>query len=132
MRVTLAVLADGVNVTVDAKLNLLGVFDQVRWTPPQTLVPMMYAVFLVEPEEGEYETEHDFHLSLDNPEGEEILRTPAAHTVVPPRPAIGRIRMNQIAGFGGIQFPHPGVYHVTLHMDDDHFVHSIELPVVPL
>src|SRR5215470_16695608 len=106
MEVTLAVLADGANLSREGKLNLLGIFDTICARTFPTTHPQMQLVLRFEagPEEagGTRAIEVQF-LAAD---GRVLFRIPGALTVQA-RAFGDRVRMDQILTLNNVQLEQP-------------------------
>ncbi len=78
MEVTLAVLADYANATVDGKLNIMGVFDVVRTPTLPTRIRQMGLVFTVKGHNAERDQLHDIQIIIQDPDGRTIARLQGA------------------------------------------------------
>jgi hypothetical protein len=112
MKVALAVLADFASVTQDGKLNILGIFHEVK--PPflPFPFPQMFLVASFEAEPADYGKHHSIRVILrrKNDDGTEILSLDGEmQTPNPTRPgATGYV--NQVVGLSGVTFERAGDY----------------------
>jgi hypothetical protein len=109
MDVTLAVLADGANVSREGKLNLLGIFDTIFARAFPITHPQMQLVLRFEADPGESGSRRDVEVQLVAPDGRVLFRLPGAMTVQQ-RATGDRVRMDQILTLNNVQLEHPGRY----------------------
>ena len=125
MEVTLAVLADGANLSREGKLNLLGIFDTICARTFPTTHPQMQLVLRFEagPEEagGTRAIEVQFLAADDRV----LFRIPGALTVQA-RAFGDRVRMDQILTLNNVQLEQPGRYRFQI------VVEGVPRAVVPL
>jgi hypothetical protein len=118
MDVTLAVLADGANVTQDGKLNILGVFHALGAQSYPATHPQMYLVVCFEATRSEEGKNKKVEIQLADDDGQKLFAVEAA--VLVPQGAPGqRIRMNQILALNNVRFPKPGDYVFNILVGDD-------------
>jgi hypothetical protein len=129
VKVILAAMADYANQTGEGKLNIIGLFGQVNWTGPDSTVPIMSVVFVLEPDEDDYGQVRHLALKFQSPDGTEFLQPLRSQTTVPPRPDVGRILLNQQITLVATAFPVSGMHAFVLEMDD-RAIYRLEFPVI--
>jgi hypothetical protein len=119
MEVTLAVLADGANVTQDGKLNILGIFHALGAQSYPATHPQMFLVVCFEATRSEEGKNKKVEIQLADDDGQKLFAVEAAVHI--PQGAPGqRIRMNQILALNNVRFPKPGDYVFNILIGDDH------------
>ena len=128
MEAKLAVLADYASVSIDNKLNILGVFHEVNSPVLPVTVPQMYLVVSFEAEPAEYGKHLLAHiiLSEERGNGEPLLRLEGLAEVPRPTRPGDRAYSNQVIGLTGVTFERPGDYRFSI------LVENREVTVVPL
>lgn len=129
MKVALALTADYANTTPDAKLNIGGLFLRLPWQGESTVIPMMYAVFVIDIEPQDYGTHRRFGTVIKSPSGEQVTPLVEGAVTIPKVPEGDSLQMNQVVSMTQMRFPEPGVYSVTLLVDGEEF-HRHTLHVV--
>jgi len=132
MRVAMALKADYANVTIDGKLNILGVFSEVN--PPQLpfVLPMMSIIIFLEADPGDYGVQKTIRLDLQNPNGRNVL-PPLDFTVDVPAPASDQrpVSITQVTGLTSLVLQDPGEYRFVVSSQDqqiDSFPMTVNTP----
>jgi hypothetical protein len=119
MKTLLFLTADYANLTVDNKVNILGIFNQINASNFPTLIPQFTLVVKVGLEPGEERKNRKFSVYLVGPDSnkekiklvENIFSFPEPNYNLDPEHAI-------IIGLQGMVFTSPGTYQFLLHVDD--------------
>jgi hypothetical protein len=109
MRVTLALLADGANISREGKLNLFGLFDTVFARSFPTTHPQMQLVVRFEADAGESGSTRNVEVQLVAADGRVLFRLPGTMTVQP--------RMDHILTVNNLQLEAPGAYRFHVLVD---------------
>ena len=112
------VLCDFASLGEDGKLNLLGIFTDVRPPALPYVVMQMSVVVVYEVgPEGLPEPFPPLSISLRDPLGQPMFTVDTPVVVRPPRhpPAPGRERVNHLTGFVGLQLPMAGEYQFEIN-----------------
>lgn len=118
MDVTLALLADGANVTQDGKLNILGVFNALGAVTFPAAHPQMYLVMRFEATRAEEGKTKQVEIQLADSDGSKLFGV--VTTLVVPQGVPGQpIRMNHILALNGVRFPKSGDYVFNILVGDD-------------
>jgi len=117
MDVTLALLADGANVSREGKLNLLGVFDTIFARSFPTTHPQMQLVLRFEAEASEAGGRREVEVRFVAADGRVVFRLPGAVMVQQHHGAGDRVRMDQILMLNNVQLEAPGRYHFQVVLD---------------
>ncbi|MGA2820308.1 MAG: hypothetical protein ABSF61_06605 [Anaerolineales bacterium] len=133
MRVILFVAADWANVTNDQKLNVMGIFNEIRAIKFPTRVPSMHLVVKLVPELGESGQTRNLTVKLRDPDGNDMM---AASAEIPvPEPQGGaRPEINFILGLKDLVFPKAGPYQFVAMIDKDFkgdlpiYIREVEAP----
>jgi hypothetical protein len=118
MEVTLAVLADGANVSQDGKLNILGVFNALGATMFPVMHPQMYLVLRFEATRAEEGKTKKVEIQLADSDGTKLFAI-GSNLMVPPGAPGQPIRMNHILAMNGVRFPKAGDYVFNILVGDD-------------
>lgn len=113
MNVTLAVLADFANKSVDGKLNILGVFDTIYAESYPAVHPEMKLVIRFEMHPAETEEAKKVQIQLRNDRGAKLSEVAADLQVqVPPgvRGAGEMVTADIILSLAGLPIDQPGTY----------------------
>jgi hypothetical protein len=116
MDVTLALLADGANVSREGKLNLLGLFDTIFARSFPTTHPQMQLVLRFEAEASEAGARREVEVRFLAADGRVLFRLPGA-VMVQQRGAGDRVRMDQILMLNNVQLEAPGRYRFQVVLD---------------
>jgi hypothetical protein len=109
MEVPLAVLADAANVSVEGKLNIFGIFNNISAGNFPALHPHMKLVVAFEADRAEAEKLKDVEIHLQDSDGKDLLMIRGQFTV--PKGTPGKtIRINHAFPLSGIVFPKPDEY----------------------
>jgi len=130
MRLLLFVAADCANITADNKLNVMGVFNEIRAAQFPARHPSIHLVVKLAAELGEYGQKRDLTVHLQAPDGEPILSLTGQVEV--PRPAGGtRPEVNAIFSIRDVVFQKPGPYQFVVLVDKD-FKGDLPISVIRL
>ena len=131
MKVVLAALADGANVSDMGKMNVLGVFNSIFAVETPTVVPLCYLAVVLRPKEDEKGASWPFQVVLRDPDARPVFSLPqGAAFEVPQSPGGARIDVNLVIALGGLQFPRFGDYELEFAAGEAR--HAIELVVQPI
>jgi len=119
MNVTLALLADGANVTPDGKLNVLGIFNALGAGAFPVTHPQMFLVLRFEASLAESGKQKKVEIQLADEDGKKLFAI-NANLVVPKGAPGAPVRMNHILSLNGIQFQKPGDYAFNVLIADEH------------
>ena len=90
MEISLALLADAANVSQQGKLNILGVFDQLRCSQFPCSHPTMVLVLQLHAGPAEYDEQKEIIIRLVDEDGRRLLEVKANLTVQRRAPACAR------------------------------------------
>ena len=128
MDVSLALLADGANVSSDGKLNILGIFNALGASAFPVVHPQMALVLRFEATRAEAGKSRQVELQLSDPDGKKLFQI-SAQLVIPTGAPGGPIRLNHILMLNNIQFPRAGDYVFNILVGDDQKA-AVELRIV--
>ena len=118
MRVTLALLADGANVSREGKLNILGVFDTVFSRTFPTTHAQMQLVIRFEAESAEAGATRNVEVQFVGEDDHAVFRLPGAITVQ--QSVLGdTVRLEHILTLTNLQLDQPGRYRFHIMVDGD-------------
>lgn len=116
MEIRFALLADSANVSVEGKLNVIGIFDRVG--AKQFPATHMTSVLVVSLEAHRTEAgPHELRILFVDADGNPLMEMKAGMTFVPPEGAAALIRVNQILPVPMIPLPAPGDYSFDISID---------------
>jgi hypothetical protein len=121
VKVTLAVLADYANVSREGKLNIMGIFDQIRAARVPAQHPSMQLVLRIEAEQVELGREHKIEIRCMDSDGEDVFRIEGGFIPHrPPNPLAGRpAGMNHVVGINNLTFKKFGGHTFSIFIDND-------------
>lgn len=119
--VKVALLCDYALTGMDQRLSLIGIFNNINFPSLPAAYPQFFVVFVLNLERAE----HEVHLGIVNPTGQQML--PDAEPVNVDVEVPGA-ETNLVIGFNNIQFDRPGIYQVQLFVNG-RLAHSIPLNV---
>jgi len=117
MRVVLALLADAANRSEEGKLNVLGVFTNIRATEFPARHPQMQMVLELEASAAEVGREKKLEVDVMDEDGEKIAEFDANLTVPPPKVAGQRVHMQLSLKIVDMVFPKSGTYQFSVLID---------------
>ena len=116
MRVTLALLADGANVSREGKLNILGVFDTLFSRTFPITHPQMQLVIRLEADATEVGRTRALEVRFASEDGRILFRVPGSMTIGRP-PLGGGVRLEHILTLNNVQVEAPGLYRFDILVD---------------
>lgn len=118
MKVTLALLADGANVSREGKLNILGVFDTIHAKSFPVAHAQMRLVLRMEASPAELGKKHDIEIKLMDEDGVAVLGIKGQVT---PRgaPPGHPLKMDQVVSLNNVAFKKAGRYEFAILIDND-------------
>lgn len=130
MKIPFAVFADYVNATADGKVNVIGMFDEIRSAKEQR-AHQFFLLYRVEASRDEVLKPVDLVARLEYPDGSEAFRFNsqlqfAGAGKSPPETVF---RANVTICIQGLRLAQEGVYHMGLSFAGTE-VHRVPLPVV--
>ena len=117
MDVTLALLADGANVSREGKLNVFGIFDTIFARAFPTTHPQMQLVLRFEADADEG-GRRDVEVQFVTADGRVLFRLPGAVSVQQ-RVAGDRTRIDHILSLNNVQLEHAGRYRFNVVVDGE-------------
>lgn len=128
MQVALLLAADYANVAQGGKLNVMGIFDNIRAQTFPARHASMHLVVKLASDPGEGGQMRAITILLLNEDGGEMLRM-SQDIEVPPHSGGRRPEMNFIMELRDVVFPTPGIYEFVVQVDRDtkatHPIHLI-------
>jgi hypothetical protein len=118
MQVTLLLAADYANVAQGGKLNVMGIFDNIRAHRFPARHAMMHVVIKLAAELGESNETRTITLKLVDQDGTEIMKM-SQNVQVPPITGGRRPELNMIMGLQDVKFPEPGTFEFVVLVDKD-------------
>lgn len=119
--VKVGLLCDYALTGMDQRLSLIGLFNNINFPSLPAAYPQFFVVFVLNLDRAQ----HEVHLGIVNPTGQQML--PDAEPVSVDVEVPGA-ETNLVIGFNNIQFDRPGIYQVQLFVNA-RLVHSIPLNV---
>jgi hypothetical protein len=118
MRVTLALLADGANVSREGKLNILGVFDTLFARTFPTTHAQMQLVLRFEAETREEVTTPRLEVQFVSEDDRVLFRLPGTMTVGQGARG-GTVRLEHVLTLANLQLDAPGRYRFDVVVDGE-------------
>jgi hypothetical protein len=115
MHVRIAVLADFASLTIDQKLNVLGVFRTINSTQAPVQHPQFKLILQLEFNSSETGT-RQIKIELVDEDGKEMFSISGVMTIERP-PDGSNFLINQILDFAGLSFPKFGDYEFRILLD---------------
>ena len=109
MDVPLAVLADASNISIEGKLNIFGIFNNISAANFPALHPHMQLVVAFETDIAEANKLKDVEIQLKDSDGKDLLMIRGQFTVPIGKPG-KKVRINHSFPLSGIVFPKPDGY----------------------
>lgn len=119
MRLILLLAADYANVTRDAKLNVMGVFNEIRAPTFPARHSSMHLVVKLGAELGEYGQTRQLTVKLLDADGGTIMSL-TGPLEIPKAEGGVRPEVNAILELKDVVFPKPGPYQFVVMVDKDH------------
>ena len=125
----MALLADYANVTKEGKLNVLGIFHQLRVARLPAQHPSMQLILMLEGNRGDADREQKIELRLMAPSGKDVFKMDGTFLIKDPEHRWTTIRSNQILQIHGLTFHEAGghIFYVYLN---NHQETAVALEVV--
>jgi hypothetical protein len=118
MKVTVAVLADYTNVSKEGKLNILGIFDEVRGPRTPLRHPEMKLVLRLEVELAELNRKHSIEVRCMDADGVSLIELNGEFAIRKAQEGMGTTAsVNHVLGFQNIVFPHFGTFTFSVFID---------------
>ncbi|MBI4671517.1 MAG: hypothetical protein HY741_07605 [Chloroflexi bacterium] len=115
MQLRIAAIADYVNITGNGKLNIMGIFSQIRATAVPVIHPQMQVVFQIAFEPSEAGQRH-VRISLHDLDGTEVIEI-SGTMEIPNFDGPDPLVVNQLLPLMNVVFPHFGSYEFTIEID---------------
>lgn len=128
MQVALLLAADYANVAQGGKLNVMGIFDNIRAQTFPARHASMHLVVKLAADPGEGGQTRTITILLVDEDGGEMMRM-SNDLQVPPQTGGRRPEMNFIMELRDLMFPRPGTYEFAVQVDRDtkatHAIHVL-------
>jgi hypothetical protein len=120
MNLDFQAVCDYASLTVDGKVNIMGIFQEINPPGYPCSVASLFVVVSFKAFPGEYESEKSIKLVLVDPDGRELM-TAMGDPIKVPRPAKpgGESRINQIFGLQGVPFARYGPHSFEIMVEND-------------
>lgn len=118
MNITKALLADYANVSVEGKLNVLGIFTAIGALNFPATHPQMHLVFMWEASPIEVGKRKKIQMTLSDGDGNKLLVI-GGEMVIPKGTPGQQIHGNQIIALPNIRFEKPGLYVFHISVNED-------------
>jgi hypothetical protein len=120
MELEIAVLTDAFNMSVDGKLNLLGVFTRIFAPSAPAIHPMMFVVTQFVAAPTERGSNQNIRFTLIDEDGKQLFTSGEIAAVVPDNPNDLNPVLNIVAGIGGVTFQNFGRYGLHILVNGTH------------
>jgi hypothetical protein len=120
MKVTLALVCDYANVTIENKLNILGIFQEMNPPAVPFVMPQMFLVMSFRASAAEVPATRKITVSLLNDDEDEIFRAEQTVEIAKPiRPGAVAV-FNTVLGLQGLAFAKAGdhAFHILIDGDE--------------
>lgn len=114
MDVTLAVLCDYATISVDGKLNILGIFDRLDPAALPATIPQMFVVSMYDAASVEAGSSKALRIVMTEQDGKEVFSADQTVVVPAPRAPGERVLMSHVMGISGLVVPRPGDYAIHI------------------
>ena len=118
MNISLALLADGANISQEGKLNILGIFDRVNAKSLPVVHPQMQLVLTIEADRAEAEREHKFEIQLIDSDGARLFGIEGQMKFAAPPPG-ERIKINHTTQLNNVKFERFGTYEFKILINNE-------------
>jgi len=119
MEVSILLVADYANVTLDGKLNIMGVFHNINALSFPAAHPEMHLITQLKAGPAEYERAFTLEIKLIDEDATETLVDESFDLVVPRGTAGQSVYMNHLLRMVNVRFPKPGTYQFSVLVDRD-------------
>jgi hypothetical protein len=117
MDVKLAVLADYASISLEGKLNIMGIFDEINAPSLPVILPIFYVVVSYSTRATEFDADKNLEIALQTEDGRVLVRLQQpVHVPRPPRPG-ARGTVNQVHALAGLPFENEGSYQFVISVD---------------
>jgi len=119
MKLLFLLAADYANVADGGKLNVMGIFQEIKAVTFPARHSSMHLVIKLAAELGEYGDTRTLNVKLRDPDGNEIMSISGAINI--PKSSSGRVpEVNTILQIKDLIFPKPGPYQFVVLVDKDY------------
>lgn len=117
MELKFAVLADSANVSIEGKMNLLGVFDEINAPKFPVVHAQMTLALRIEAHPSEV-GDHQVRVRIADEDGEPIVPELGVPFKVQKKPGVAMAAPSAIIlQLNGVKFPKPGAYSIDILID---------------
>lgn len=128
VQITLALLADGANISREGKLNILGIFDRISTQNLPTMHPQMQLIMTIEADRGDADREHQLGIELTDADDSKLFSMSGNIKFASP-PSGEQIRINHIIQLNNLRFEHFGIYEFKILINNE-ICKSVPLNVI--
>lgn len=119
MELTLLLAADYANTTADGKLNVMGIFKNIKTLKFPAVQPEMYLVMQLEASPAEYGRTFNLRVKLLDEDAVKSLVNINIKRTVPHGKGGHVVHQNVLARLNGVRFPTAGTYEFSVLVDND-------------
>ncbi|HEY1389531.1 MAG TPA: hypothetical protein VGF38_13390 [Ktedonobacterales bacterium] len=129
MKVPFAVLADYASISIDGKLNAMGIFNIVFMASAPAVHPRMYIAWLFQHEEEDRGVSHHLEVTLRDPDGTVLFGVESDAQIPDAIPL--PLTTPHVVEITGTRFEQFGEYAFSIELDGEQ-VANVPLRVAPL
>jgi hypothetical protein len=118
MKVMLAVVADAANISVDDKLNILGIFQSLSASSVPARHPQMVVVVCLTAEPSERGRSYNMDVVMVDEDGKTVQQFPPMPFTVPPEGPSRSTTIRALAEIRDLIFPKFGEYTLDILVDN--------------
>lgn len=130
IKISLALLADGANISREGKLNILGIFDRISAQSLPAMHPQMQLIMVIEADRGDADKEHLLGIELIDADGKKLLSMAGNIKFSSPPPG-EQVRINHIIQLNNLRFEHLGNFEFKILINNE-VRKSVPLHVIEL
>lgn len=119
MELSLLLAADYANTTADGKLNVMGIFKNIKTLRFPATQPEMYLVMQLEASPAEYDRAYTLSVKLLDEDAIKALVDININRTVPRGKDGQVVHQNVLARLNGVKFPRAGTYEFSVLVDND-------------
>lgn len=117
-KVPLALLADSANVSQEGKLNILGIFENIRCEQFPFRLPSLSLVFSVIGDSGDVGKPHELKVDFVNADGKSLLKVEGKVQFNQPAPGM-KPKVNQIININGLPIEGSGSHEFKIIINNE-------------
>lgn len=119
LKIILAVVSDAANISREGKLNITGIFHNIKTSRFPASHPSMVLVYIIESDRGDNQQTHTLKIDLIDEDGSLLIPSLQGKINFKAAETVKQIRAPQIIQLSNVQFKKPGTHEFKIILNGE-------------